>query len=1446
MYRLKAAYSKRISTFMITIILLISGITILSDEEGGQAKESDSPTRRGEMGNWSKLPTEDWPPTIDPQNCEIMYREADDELVVFNRENNQEWEVWSFFGNNETWYKWNTSGDKPDARYSLRGFISDPEDDMGYFFGGYRRSGWSTYTLDQLHIFHYSNMTWVEIDSPQTIDGVYSCEMVYDRSSDSVWIFGGRDSDGDFHNEIIQFNLTDGWNIPSPTLKPGGRDQPSMCITPDGNSIYMALGRDYQQGWTSRYTNDLWVFFVHNTTWMEIIDEIGIETDAGSLMVYRDDTDDILLSMGFDGDMDLTDTYVIDPSDGSFIQMGMAGGIMGRTIGAWDLSNDLGEVYILGDTDNNKDAWSLDPYALTTQMIPPSLPWSGGAAFTGYDPDDGGKLMTLQMGAQGSTSLVHYSLTEEKWIREYVDTIGGPDYHSYMSGCYDPVDDTFYVYGGHESYRVSQNTYHYYFYDEFWRLWTENGTWERINLHAPPGKLSRASMCVDWESEYRHVYIYGGQTHGGESEAIARYNITGNIWDVMNPPIKPEGRRNSALKYDPYNDGLWMFGGRDNQSSVTTYNDLWFFHINKKKWEDRSYGLGKPSTRYGHSLAVNHHNGEVIVFGGDDESDETLHTWRVGWRDWVNVQSTYNPGRDWQYHSMHYSPETGLFYLWAGSGYGVEVWSYNPILRTVLTNARLNPPQGKEVEGAFPTVGTYTLEIKGYTDLPESDITALNVSFKTTGDESGFIWYASNDTVARYGNVSWYEVGPGDVEIVEGSLKVEFPITFSFEMPDQQTVDIHYVPICSQAWTEPRRTVDAFTMNSELDIKGYQFYTERQSDIVEDGWLFGRSNLTADNLEVYFLADSRVQPANSTFKITLENQLGEGDQWIFRSGEKGNLTVPVKGEDGEFSYYWLNLSTIDGEVIRSNRFRFRIDTDPPGIVRDVKIRADRVDDDIWGFDDDADEAYITWGDVYENGSGLQGICYSVDVNTWPAKSNMTNEFPSIQIKGGEGVHTVYVWAVDNTDRAGPVTEAKMIIDDHRVVFEDPRPAVPINVTDPAYTVRIKLRDELTGVDLNSIQYRVSDESRQFGDWTDFPHDFTDPGAVLNISYRMDLVPGVKNMVQFRAKDIAAEARNEDYRKWRSSVVFAITYKPGLDDPIIELSSPADGTETDEDITLAWSGEYVNPLNLTYQVVITDPRGEVRTLEAHDSASMVFSPDIPGEYSWSVRGLADGKRNMSQVRTFFYDPPFADITPPEKLEVTQGERFTANFSITNNLKVSVNLTAALEEGSGMELIDSAMPSAGPGETVTASLTIRSGDLEPDVHSLTVLFTDDFDRSGSFEFEVDVLKKDEKREDDEEEEDEEGMGLFIIIGAAVLLLIILAVVVFLFMRRDDEDEEEVVEEETEDEEYDPTGKIAEGQTVDIESPQGPGMPGMEEDIRSMGSNVVEADYIPSPEE
>jgi len=1441
-----------ISTLLIAMVFtpLIPTTKAGSDEGGDTRVIGDTP-----MGDWSQLPSGGWPASIDSGSCDIIYREAEEELVVFD-DNFGGFNVWSYFASNDTWKQWTTYGTGPAPSYSNRAFTTNSDNDIALYFGG--NSGWTVH--NKVNIFFYSNKTWIQLDPPSSLGGRYSAEAAYDQASDSFWIFGGRDGSFTRYNDLHQFNFTDKWNHPTPpTPRPIAREDGMTTISPDGQHIFITLGRYQSGGGGSRYCTDLWEYNVTANAWTELNDDIGAPTEAGGILQYRADTDDLFLTMGFDGNDVLTNTYIINATTGEVTRVYLTGGIPARTVRAWDVMSDGRTLVIFGDSNDARDVWSVDMQTYLSDMMPGNPPWSGGNAFTGFDPDDGGKLIALKYVGGNFWQLAYYSLQTERWDFLDVSNQNTPTYHDGMASTYDPVDKTFYLYGGYYSYRISQWETHYYFYDEFWKLDTETGEWMRINEHAQPGARGRASMVMDVER--RHIYLYSGQIAGGDTDTLARYNITGNIWQTIAPTPRPQARTRTSTVFHPEKDGFYMFGGRRNGTSSAYLQDLWFFHADSQMWEQLA-NQNPPSLQADVGLSVNTDTNELMLYGSEDPE---VMIWRQSWFGWRSVETPNSPG-EWSGHGQVYSSSTGSHFIWAGEG--VQVWEFNPVLRTTAVQILMYNPEGETSASSplpvFPSMGIYNLVIKGTTDMPNSDLLGLNTNL-TVGDREVYLnWTRAGNSLEISGDIGWFTF-PGEVSLEfpkDGEWMVTIPMEFTFMIPQGVTVRAKAFPVTDMAFMEFAQRTQLFTMNSELSITSYNFRTPLQPEPKANGWLFGRSNftdtveLTVYDFKIAFSDHPDVQPRTGGLKATLENQFGDRGEWEYVYNTSGVASVPIKGVDKQSVWYYLNLSTTDDEVLNSLQFFFKIDLDPPAMVDGVKVRADSIEDDVYFTDNDA-IVYLTWDGVFENGSGLKGICYSLDDNLWPAEENLTMEFAEIQILK-EGEHRIYVWAVDRTDRVGPYFEGVVTIDSHRLRFEDLNPGRQVNITYTDFVVSLRIADDVSGVDVSSIQVRYSLPSKDLSAWIPLDLNGEPPLPVtvvedvssgvsknVTISVKFDLVPGIDNLIIFRANDISNNGLRE-------SPIFIIYCNPGLATPRATLTSPLEGADMGGETTLTWKGNYINPLNLTYDLHVVDPLGTEEVYQLTGTSQNLDLPN-PGIHRWWVVAKADGLSNSSLERTFVNYLDLARVTIPELVDVTIGHEVAVEITVKNRLKVPLDMTISLDEGKGMSIMEGGVLSLEAGESKTIYLVLNTSGVNPGSFKLPLNVSDSYGRYEILDLQIKAVREKDDITVDSDDDEKLPMELLLgIIGAVVALIVLLIIVLLVLKKRKEEKEKE--EEEEEDEEhfgvslhYDPKGKVASGgRHTESSVPLAPGMMhGNEAEMRKRGSNVIEI-TLPTKEE
>lgn len=1424
---------------MVAMIFLGTPLLTIIPISGGSESEEMETRAAGNtpMGDWSELPSGGWPSMIDSGDCNVFYREETEELVVINQESS-EFEVWSMYASNHTWVKWRTSGQGPSLSHSAQSFISNWNNSIGFYYGGWSYGGY----WDKMNAFFYENRTWLQIEPHPDLDARYWSGMVYDNATDSVWIFGGRGGGNPSRrDDLYQYNFTHGWTKhPEITQSGETRDQPLMTITPDGQDIYIGLGRYSSGGGGTTYLKDLWHYNVSGQTWTEINDALNVITDTGAILHYREVEDDLILTMGFDGNTRLNNTYILNRTDGSVRQVQIDSSIPGRHIQAWDLMKDGRTAVIFGDDDGRRDLWSLDLVDYNATLMPGNPPWSGGTAFTGYDPEDGGKLMALKYQGGSFWQLAYYSLESKRWNMMSVSTDNTPTYHDGMANVYDPIDNVFYLYGGYYTYQVSQWVWHFYFYDEFWKLDCDTGNWTRINEHALPGERGRASLVLDEEN--RFLYLFGGQIDGGDTNSHFQYNITGNIWKTVNTQTTPNPRMEHSVAFQPNHPtmkGYYLFGGQRNGSTSTELDDLWFYHTDSGLWEKLQDGDDKPSMQDWAGISVNTDTHELMLYG--DQDAETFF-WRLEWNGWRKIITPHSPG-DWSGHGQAYSPEYKSHLAWAYDG--TQVWEFNPILRTPAIQIQLYDPfgntSGTSPVEAFPTIGTYELKVRGRTDMPESDLLGIKIRMDIGDEILNLTWDRATKELTIDGYDEWV-VFPGGERLIfpdEKNWEFYLPMQFTFNMTHGETVDAVADPITAIAYTETARRLNLISFVSELEVVGYQFWTEHQENPPLGDYLFGGTNLNIRYLDVSFKDKPDRYPASGHFLITLEDGFGNMDEWVYETGTMGNLSIPILGDDNQWVKFYLNLTTTSYEVMDSIEFTFRIDLYPPGIVQGATLRADGFDDETVLIDNDPN-MYFTWDSVVETGSGLKGVCYSIGANMWPGEENLTTDFEQLNL-GQEGSHTMYVWAIDNMDRVGPFVELPVIVDSHQVFFTDPNPPVQANVTYRSFVASITINDTLSGVDLNSIYYRYSLPSKQFSDWINYEINGTNENSI-RVSVTLDLVPGMVNLVQFKARDVAMNDEKE-------SVIMKIHYDPDLIVPRAELEGPADGYEAITKADLAWEGDYINPENLTYQVHVALPNGS-ETVIPVDGVEYEYIPKIPGDYEWWIVSIADGKSNASEHRLFSYQPDFIDVTFPSTAEVTIGYDLPLEVSFENTLEVDVEITITLDVSRDFVITDGDTYQMSPGENVSGYLILNSSAAQKGGYKINIKVTDSYGREKIIS--VQLMVNEEIIDIPDDDTTDEGLPIPLIVGIAAGILLLIIIIILVLARRKGTDEEEEEEEDDLDKpislDYDPTGKVADGGTkVKSAVPLAPGiMADDEEAARKRGKSHIIEHEIPSKDD
>jgi PKD repeat protein len=215
---------------------------------------------------------------------------------------------------------------------------------------------------------------------------------------------------------------------------------------------------------------------------------------------------------------------------------------------------------------------------------------------------------------------------------------------------WDPVDNYLLLFGG--SGNGGQ-------YGDTWSFVSGNWTSHSESV-APSGRWS-ASMTYDASDGY--VVLFGGCNSGSEQSDTWKY-LSG-VWTKLTPNPHPASRGDAGMTYDPIDGYVVLFGGYDQGSSWGYYNDTWTFHAGN--WTELSPSIS-PSARTSPAFAYDPWLDGVVLFGGQGATGGLLaDTWLYANGTWTPILASSSPLAR-EFGIMANDPADGYLLLFGGAG----------------------------------------------------------------------------------------------------------------------------------------------------------------------------------------------------------------------------------------------------------------------------------------------------------------------------------------------------------------------------------------------------------------------------------------------------------------------------------------------------------------------------------------------------------------------------------------------------------------------------------------------------------------------------------------------------------------------------------------------------------------------------------------------------------
>ena len=566
-----------------------------------------------------------------------IYDPVRDRLIVFGGDGKFGFnlkDVWELsLSGTPSWTELSASGGPPNGLHGSAA-VYDPVRDRLLVFGGLASAS-PFYPTDVWALSLAGTPTWsmvTTIGGPTT--GRYGHSAIYDPIRDRMIVFGGWDGTANLNDTwALSLSGPPTWNLITPvgSLPPGRREHTAIYDPTRDRMVVFA-------GWNdaSASRNDAWVISLSGTPAWTDLGPTGTPPRARyrASAVYDPDGDRMIVFGGGQvfGDAQTEAWSLAFASGADWILLLPTSNPPEPRNGACGVYDSHRDRLIVvagewaGDTFFN-DVWALSlSGGQWTKLAPIGTPPSRRRYHTGiYDPVRD-RIVIFSGADEGSLLNDVWELSlaaTPTWTR--LQPAAPLPLNRYGSqAIYDPVRDRMLVFGGFGDGG---------FYNDVWALLLSGvPTWTQL---APTGALppGREFHGLVYDPVRDRMITLAGDAAGIVNDVWAMSLAGVPHWEALSPSGTPPSPRSGlTATYDQSLDRIVVFGGGSTGNLLV--NDLWALSLaGMPAWQPLSAFGTYPSGRYRHCAVGDPVRGQVIVFGGDDESGDRHDVWAFGWNE---------------------------------------------------------------------------------------------------------------------------------------------------------------------------------------------------------------------------------------------------------------------------------------------------------------------------------------------------------------------------------------------------------------------------------------------------------------------------------------------------------------------------------------------------------------------------------------------------------------------------------------------------------------------------------------------------------------------------------------------------------------------------------------------------------------------------------------------
>jgi hypothetical protein len=563
-----------------------------------------------------------------------------------------------------------------------------------------------------------------------------------------------------------------------------------------------------------------------------------------------------------------------------------------------------------------------------------------------------------------------------------------------------------------------------------------------------------------------------------------------------------------------------------------------------------------------------------------------------------------------------------------------------------IKNLELKDGDGRWEDTIYAGSRPYLFEVEAkHSKGSEEMLSILLTLGSNPGQENiKLIYLHRNNTFTQLSGFQYAEIDP-EISVYSTTgkyLTVQFGVNFLFDYPSQEMRNVTAKASGRSAVPSIVDAGEIYWVETEVEWDPLELFAYRSSDnrrLPDSSYVGGGESIGFSGFRVVY-ENSDIQPDPSTFNVNITDNYG-----TFKSAniQKGSgLDVNWRTiEDSTRMTWTFEMAGFPAFSMLSESFEYSLNVDitSPDAVPDLFILPDSETDTPRTYDND-DTVFVKWDPVEDGGAGMGEYIIRADLPSEgfsiekrvPASINTTRIGNEIGKGLPEGEVNISILPVDDVGNIGPSNWIKIRIDLTGPSFEviDPKPGQWATRTTPV--IKVRLTDELTGVEGESVRYRVSmDGGYTFDEWSSFYYFGSDNEIVRTIE--PSLKEGKDNILEIRGTDVAG-----------SEEIFSEKIPIWIDSrsPEIAMSEPAvdkNGTTVDwlrsmnEPLRIKvhdWKGSGIEPGSISYSFS-TD-------------GGQSFSTDIPlqgegynnsqgyHEYSFAIKqDWKEGSDNIIRVK-----------------------------------------------------------------------------------------------------------------------------------------------------------------------------------------------------------------------